>query len=166
MKPRLKDSSSTLLIGEPYWIQSPPEEAYESYGTEFTSLEGTLDRFGELGFEVIEMLMSDHDEWDRYEASQWKTVYNWLRQNPDDIDAVELKKWISNNRRMYFRFGANHFFVGAGLAPPRFGNSLASAAPGAYNAVTMMMRMAHHTARFVWLTAGAGSDIGEPPASQ
>ena len=111
MKPCLKDSSSTLLVGEPYWVQPCPDEIKSEYGEKdtFASLEGTLDRFEESGFELIEMLMADNDDWDRYEASQWKTVYNWLEQNPKDKDAPALKKWISENRRMYMNYGRFYF---------------------------------------------------------
>ncbi|MFQ5616579.1 MAG: SAM-dependent methyltransferase [Anaerolineales bacterium] len=112
MKPALRSAASLLLVGEPFWIQPPPEEAYVPLsGTKdaYSSLEGTLDRFERAGLELIEMVLANHDSWDRYEASQWKTGSDWLRAHPDDPDAPELADWIVANRRVYLKYGRRYF---------------------------------------------------------
>jgi hypothetical protein len=47
---------------------------------------------------LVEMVLADHNGWDRYEAPQWMAVDDFLCKNPDDPDALALKEWISHNR--------------------------------------------------------------------
>ena len=117
MKRALNDKGGLLLVGEPYWIDPPPEEALEAFselkeGFEtkdlFVSLEGTLDRFEQVGLDLLEMVLADLDSWDRYEASQWTSAGNWLRDHPDDPDAAALREWINENRRIYLRYGRRY----------------------------------------------------------
>ncbi len=101
-----------VLVGEPYWIQPPPEEAFTTVDVsmnDYVSLEGTLDRFEAAGMDLIEMVIANQDGWDRYEAPQWMAADDFLRANPDDPDASELRKWIANNRRAYLRYGRRYF---------------------------------------------------------
>jgi hypothetical protein len=101
------DGDPTALVGEPYWIEPPPDGAYESLRVapeDFTSLVGTLDRIDEAGFELVEMVLADGDSWDRYVASQWLTVRGWLREHPDDPEAGELAAWIDHARRSHLEF--------------------------------------------------------------
>ena len=110
MKPTLKPGGF-LLIGEPYWIDVPPETAYAAMGVskdDFVSLEDTLDRFESAGVRLVEMVLANHYGWDRYEAPQWMAVDDFLRTNPNDPDAPELNEWISNNRRRYLRYGRRY----------------------------------------------------------
>ncbi len=112
MKPMLKDENSLLLVGEPYFISTPPEAAYAAWGVkpdDYTSLAGTLDRMESAGFELLEMVLADQNSWDRYEASQWFTLSDWLRANPDDPDTPELRTWLANNRRAYLEYGRDYF---------------------------------------------------------
>lgn len=101
-----------ILVGEPYWMTSPPEAAYTAMDVgkdEFTSLLGTLDRIESVGLNLVEMVMADGDNWDRYEASQWLTVDNWLRSNPDHENADDLRAWSSQQRRVYLEYGRAYF---------------------------------------------------------
>jgi len=111
MRPSLR-SDGLVLVGEPYWIQPPPEAAYAAEGVgsnDYVSLEGTLDRFEASGMDLIEMVLADHDGWDRYEAPQWMAVDDFLRAHPDDPDASMLREWIAGNRRAYLRYGRHYF---------------------------------------------------------
>ncbi|WP_254767825.1 SAM-dependent methyltransferase [Salinilacihabitans rarus] len=107
------DDESLLLVGEPYWTEEPPSEAVEAladgdrdrYGT----LIETLDRAEAGGYELVEMVIADRDAWDRYEATQWKTVDDWLRAHPDDPDADALRRHRDENRRTYLRYGRRYF---------------------------------------------------------
>ena len=51
------------------------------------------------GSRLVEMVMADHYGWDRYNAQQWMTVNNWLRNNPDDPDADALQDWMARSQR-------------------------------------------------------------------
>ncbi|MEZ4670511.1 MAG: methyltransferase domain-containing protein [Anaerolineae bacterium] len=112
MKQALRDDYSLLLVGEPYWIDLPPFDAYAELDVdveEFATLEGTLDRFEMVGLELLEMVLADGDDWDRYASAQWMTVKNWLRTNPDDPDAEALRDWINQDQRAYLQYARRYF---------------------------------------------------------
>ncbi len=104
-----------MLVGEPYWIDPPPEAAYaalEIGKDDYTSLSGTLDRIESAGCELVEMVLANHDSWDRYEAAQWWTIRQWLLDHPDDPDADALRAFVSNGRRSYLDYGRRYFSWG------------------------------------------------------
>lgn len=118
MRPSLR-KGGLLLIGEPYWIAEPPPEAYAPMGiqpSEFTSLVGSADRLAAAGVELIEMVLADQDSWDRYVAAQWWTVDAWLRANPDDPEAPEIRTIFESSRRWHLEYGRQYLgwgvFVG------------------------------------------------------
>ena len=47
--------------------------------------------FGELGYDIVEMVLADREGWDRYEAAKWLTMRRWLQANPDDEFAAEVR---------------------------------------------------------------------------
>ena len=79
-----------MLIGEPYWRKEPPDrETVEgASGTaqdEWTvGLGNLLGSFGDMGLDVVEMVLADGDSWDRYEAAKWLNIRRWLDANPED----------------------------------------------------------------------------------
>ncbi|WP_188193828.1 SAM-dependent methyltransferase [Nonomuraea sp. SYSU D8015] len=99
------------LVGECYWISPPPPEAYEAFGMEeglFTSLAGTNERIEEAGFELLEMVLASPDSWDRYVASQWWTISDWLRDNPADADAPAMRDFLTQARRSHLEYGRQY----------------------------------------------------------
>jgi SAM-dependent methyltransferase len=107
LRPAMR-SGGLMLIGEPYWTEPAPEEAYEALGSgpeEFTSLVGTLDRFEAAGMELVEMVLADGDSWDRYAAEQWFSVSDWLRATPDDHpDAADMREFVRHGRRTHLEY--------------------------------------------------------------
>jgi SAM-dependent methyltransferase len=79
-----------MLVGEPYWRKEPPDqETVEGCNAtakgEWTlGLARLLGSFGELGLDVVEMVLADEDSWDRYEAAKWLNIRRWLDGNPRD----------------------------------------------------------------------------------
>jgi SAM-dependent methyltransferase len=112
MRPALKNERSLLLVGEPFWIEEPPEEAYEQLAggdrSVFTTLAGTLDRFESVNLELVEMVLADQQGWDRYVAMQWMAVSDWLRQHPNDPDAGALAEWIAAARRSHLTYSRRY----------------------------------------------------------
>ncbi|MHB8467757.1 MAG: SAM-dependent methyltransferase [Acidimicrobiales bacterium] len=92
-----------ILVGEVYWAQEPPtgvRQVWES-AQSFADLTGTLDRFDAGGVELVETLLASTDEWDRYQASQWLAASDWLAANPNDADALEVRRSTDEWRRSY-----------------------------------------------------------------
>jgi SAM-dependent methyltransferase len=120
MKPALK-ADGLLLVGEPYWVEQPPEDAYaalEVNKNDYVALDGTLDRFESGGMKLVEMVLADQYGWDRYEAPQWMAVDDFLRTNPDYPDAKALYEWTNRNRRAYLKYGRRYFNWGVFVLRP------------------------------------------------
>jgi SAM-dependent methyltransferase len=121
LRPAIRDGGR-ILIGEPYWTEPAPDEAATSHGfepDEFASLDGTLDRLGEAGLELVEMVLASPDDWDRYEASQWRTIDRWLRANPDDPMHAEIRDALTQWRLKYVRWGRRYLGWGIFVTRPR-----------------------------------------------
>ncbi|MEW2396970.1 class I SAM-dependent methyltransferase [Streptomyces sp. NPDC046862] len=98
-----------MLIGEPYWRREPlDQETIEACHAEreddFRLLPGLIEQFGELGYDVVEMVLADQDSWDRYRAAQWFNMRRWLDQNPDDELAAELRDELTVGPARYVRY--------------------------------------------------------------
>jgi SAM-dependent methyltransferase len=99
------------LVGECYWIAPPPPEALTSLGVAedtFTSLAGTAERIEKAGFELLEMVLASPDDWDRYVASQWWTLSDWLRDNPSDPEVAEIRAFLSRSRTSHLEYGRQY----------------------------------------------------------
>lgn len=111
MRPALRPGG-LLLIGEPYWTATPPDGIPAEFA-EFTSLAGTLDRLEAAGLSLVEMVLADHDSWDRYAAAQWWTVDEWLREHPGDPEAPAMLAYLDRIRRRYLTY--QRAFLGWGV---------------------------------------------------
>ncbi|BBK42743.1 hypothetical protein STVA_27630 [Allostella vacuolata] len=106
-------SGGIMLVGEPYWRQSPPtEEVARGCGARFISdfllLPERLASFGGLGCDVVEMVLADQDSWDRYEAAKWLTMRRWLETNPDDELAKDIRAELTLAPERYARYGREY----------------------------------------------------------
>jgi len=120
LKPGLRDRESVLLVGEPYWIDEPPDDAVRAISGRnreaFASLDGTRERIETAGLELIEMVLADHHGWDRYVAPQWCAVSDWLRANPDSADAEKLREWIAEGQRNHLLYQRRYLGWGVFVA--------------------------------------------------
>jgi hypothetical protein len=95
-----------ILIGEPYWRQLPPSEevakdCHAGSISAFLILPELLRAFGDLGYDVVEMVLADQDGWDRYEAAKWFTMRRWLEANPDDDFQKEVRAQLTSEPKRY-----------------------------------------------------------------
>lgn len=102
-----------ILIGEPYWRREPPDQetidgCHAIGAADFLPLPALIERFGELGCDVVEMVLADQDSWDRYEAAQWLNIRRWLDQNPDDELADEMRAELTTAPAQYVRYGREY----------------------------------------------------------
>ncbi|GAA0986523.1 SAM-dependent methyltransferase [Nocardiopsis tropica] len=107
-----------MLIGEPYWRRTPPDEetarACNAAGIDdFLSLPELIGQFQGLGYDVVEMVLADQDSWDRYAAAQWLNLRRWLDRNPDDELAPEVREELDAEPARYAR--ATREYLGWGV---------------------------------------------------
>ena len=98
-----------MLIGEPFWRAEPPsQEAVEACHArsvdDFDSLPGLVSLFGDLGYDVVEMVLADEDSWDRYRAAQWLNIRTFLDAHPTDDLAPELRAELTRGPLDYVRY--------------------------------------------------------------
>jgi SAM-dependent methyltransferase len=107
-----------MLIGEPYWRREPPDqetvEACEANSrADFQMLPELIKQFGDLGYDVVEMVLADQDSWDRYQAAQWFNLRHWLDKNPDDELSAEIRTELATGPTRYARYQRE--FLGWGV---------------------------------------------------
>lgn len=98
-----------ILIGEPYWRRQVPDpQTAKSSGAtsteDFLLLPDLLERFGSLGYDVVEMVLASQDSWDRYQAAQWLNLRRWLDANPDDELAADVRRELTEDPIRYARY--------------------------------------------------------------
>ncbi|GHE42721.1 hypothetical protein GCM10017673_51200 [Streptosporangium violaceochromogenes] len=98
-----------MLIGEPYWRRQPPDQrtveaCHATREDDFRPLPELVERFGDLGYDVVEWVLADQDSWDRYKAAQWLSIRRWLDRNPDDELAAEMRAELSTAPALYARY--------------------------------------------------------------
>ena len=112
MRPALSPGG-LLLVGEVFWNELPSPEVASQFREVrpdmFTTLAGTNEQFEAAGFELVEMVLADAEGWERYEAPRWRAISDWLRENPEDPDAEEIRRWLAAMRREYLEVGRRYF---------------------------------------------------------
>lgn len=98
-----------MLVGEPYWLREVPDqetaEACHAGGKDdFLELPELIEQFGDLGYDVVEMMLADQDSWDRYQAAQWLNLRRWLDGNPGDELAAEVRAELTTEPARYTRY--------------------------------------------------------------
>lgn len=95
-----------ILVGEPFWRRSPPNEdvakgCLANSISDFLTLPALLASCDQIGCDVVEMILADQDGWDRYEAAKWLTMRRWLEANPDDELAGEVRAILASEPVRY-----------------------------------------------------------------
>ena len=113
-----------ILIGEPYWRQLPPTKAvaegcHANSISDLLMLPELLASFGNLGYDVVEMVLADQDDWDRYEAAKWFTMRRWLEANPDDEFAKDVRAKLTSEPKRYAAYTREYMGWGVFALMPR-----------------------------------------------
>lgn len=83
------------LLGEPFWQTEPADRASVLAQHGMTEDLPTMPELGayfqELGWDIVELVLSDVDSWDRYTAAQWLNMRRFCDANPHDELAESLR---------------------------------------------------------------------------
>jgi SAM-dependent methyltransferase len=94
-----------VCVGEPYWRRWPlPPDFTLEEDEDFSPLPQTIERFESAGVEVVTLIASSQDDWDRYESLHWLALDEWLAANPDDPQAGEFSERGRHYRDRYLRW--------------------------------------------------------------
>jgi len=107
-----------MLIGEPFWHRTPPDQQTAELcdatsPSDFLLLPELLAGFGDLGYDVVQMVLADQDSWDRYQAGHWFTMRTWLDTHPDDEMFAEVRAELSADPARYAQYTRE--YVGWGV---------------------------------------------------
>jgi SAM-dependent methyltransferase len=113
-----------ILIGEPYWRQLPQTEDIAKRClahsiSDFLMLPELLASFGQLGYDVVEMVLADQDGWDRYEAAKWLTMRRWLESNQGDELAKDVRAQLTAEPARYAAYTREYLGWGVFALMPR-----------------------------------------------
>jgi hypothetical protein len=119
MRPPLR-RDGWLLVGELFWseVPAPGNDRPLVFGDEVAELGTILTRFDDAGLDLVEMVIANHDTWDRYSASQWLNVSRWLAEHPDDPEAPEVRRIRDDARRIYLEFERRYLGWGVFILRP------------------------------------------------
>jgi SAM-dependent methyltransferase len=97
-----------VLAGEPFWMREPDAEylktievTREMFGTH----EGNVRVGIEVGLTPLHAMVSNGDDWDRYEGLQWRASERWAAANPDDPDRDAVLAECRKHRDAYLSWG-------------------------------------------------------------
>lgn len=105
---RMVTPGGWVITGEPCWLQEPCEEHLkvlgipkEAFGTHLGNVEAGEER----GLDLVHTLVSNVDDWDRYEGLQWSAVAEYARSHPEDPDLPEIMRKVGEEKAAYLRWG-------------------------------------------------------------
>ncbi len=99
---------SLIVVGEPYWRHEPEREYLEAIGlarADFGTHYQNVEIGREQGLEAVYTLVSNQDDWDRYEGLQWHAVESWAANHQDDPDVEAVLQRVRKGKAAYLRWG-------------------------------------------------------------
>jgi SAM-dependent methyltransferase len=104
MRPRVT-AGGWLLVGECFTTPAGTPPSADAPEGDLADVLTTLDR-AEL--QLVEMVIASPDDWDRYAASQWLNVEQWLQANPDDPRVAAVRAERDASQRAYLAHDRDH----------------------------------------------------------
>lgn len=98
-----------LVVGEPYWRHGPPpKEHAEEQG--ISNTEADLLRLAhEERYDIEYVVRSSIDDWDRYEAGNWRGAIRWARENPSHPEVAAIAESMRRRQTQYMAYDRENF---------------------------------------------------------
>ncbi|MCB9557357.1 MAG: class I SAM-dependent methyltransferase [Deltaproteobacteria bacterium] len=105
---KLVQPGGLVLVGEPFWKCEPAaaylkltEQSADLCGTHASNVQAGI----ELGLSFLYAVVSNDDDWDRYEGLQWQAAERYAATHPNDPDIAPLLQTSNTHRDAYLRWG-------------------------------------------------------------
>ena len=101
-----------VTMGEPFFTEGPSEEylATEDFSRDdFSTHYGNVQIGEEEGLTPLYTMVSNLDDWDRYETLKWYAVDEFARNNPNDPDLPEMQARNAKAQEIFLRRGRELF---------------------------------------------------------
>lgn len=95
-----------LAIGEPYWLKGDiPQEYLDGSAPPGTLYEHEILQISnDEGYDIEYMVRSSLDDWDRYNAGNWRGLLRWINDNPDHPERKDILDRLRKNQDDYLRY--------------------------------------------------------------
>ena len=97
-----------ILAGEPFWLKEPEEAYLDATGEtrdDFSTHHENVLAGQEEGLVPMYTLVSNQDDWDRYETLQWYAAAKFAEENETDPDLPEILAQVKRNQTNYLQWG-------------------------------------------------------------
>jgi len=97
-----------VLVGEPFWRREPDTAYLEAAGLrrdEFGTHAENVATGERIGLMPVYAMPGAVEDFDRYEALQWRAADRWARGHPDDPDRAELLERVARDRHAHLTWG-------------------------------------------------------------
>lgn len=96
-----------MAVGEPYWLTSrvPPEYLRRE---PFHCEHELLALSQEAGFDWEFAVRASHDDWDTYEATNWRGLVWWIEHHADHPDRQQVIDYLHRQQEEYTRYGREY----------------------------------------------------------
>lgn len=92
-----------MAIGEPYWRSGDVPADCRSLEPSVLSEPELIAIIRREGFELEYVIRSSQDDWDTYEASNWRGLLAWLEENTDHPDRADVLRYLHKTQDDYAR---------------------------------------------------------------
>ncbi len=103
---RFVKPTGKLVIGEPHWLKSDiPQEYLNGSAPPGTLYEHEiLQVANEEGYDIEYMVRASLDDWDRYNAGNWRGLVEWINDNPKHPERQDVINRLRKDQDGYLRY--------------------------------------------------------------
>ncbi len=109
---KITKENGLIMSGEPFWKKLPSDNYLTDTGINigaYNTHSGNIVVAEKLGLRPIYALVSNLDDWDKYEHLQWLGADDHVLKHPEDPDNEELLKKVAKSSKEYLEEGRDVF---------------------------------------------------------